>query len=314
MGSILQFAQSVQKNSLKACVVVVTQMLVVLRGDGRNTQVTRDDWAIVQKNLSYMQLATNVALPTEISFAQNSMLNTVCKVFSRLPQCERTKIYKAMFDGMPNFSLRFMSKYLAAHESASTGGALQTVSDKKFVPGRKDSRKPKPAPAEKPLVSEVAAGSSVYNTNKSKTQSAPPEAAVDKELATGSRTLKKRRSRSPTPAPLAAVMDLATESSVPKAKATTRRNKARSEGDVEAIEWVELMRVKEMEISREWAEAIKDRPDWRRDGHHLEQAHIILNATVMRFKLLYHFENTKGTTLPSQPPQVGGRFRLTNGL
>jgi hypothetical protein len=109
-------------------------------------------------------------------------------------------------------------------------------------------------------------------------------------------------------------MDLATQSSVPKAKEPSRRNKARSEGDVEAIEWVELMRAKEMEISREWAEAIQDRPDWRRVGHHLEQAHIILNATVMRFKLLYHFENTKGTTLPSQPPQVGGRFRLANGL
>jgi hypothetical protein len=124
LGSILQFAQSVQKTSLKACVVVVTQMLVVLRGDGRNTQVRRDDWAIVQKNLSYMQLATNVALPTEISFAQNSMLNTVCKVFSHLPHCARRKIYKTMFDGMPNFSLRSMSKYLAAHKSTSTGGEL----------------------------------------------------------------------------------------------------------------------------------------------------------------------------------------------
>ncbi len=186
LGSILQFTQSVQKNSLKACVVVVTQMLVVLRGDGRSRQVTRDVWAIVQQNLCYMQVARNLALPTEISFAQNSMLNTVCKVFSHLPHCARRKIYKTMFDGMPNFSLRSMSKYLAAHKSTSTGGELQTVSeaveqrDTQVVRGRKESSKPKPAPAETALDSEVVAGSSVPNTKRSKTQSAPPEPAVDK--------------------------------------------------------------------------------------------------------------------------------------
>jgi hypothetical protein len=74
LGSILQFAQSVQKNSLKACVVVVTEMLVVLRGDGRSRHVSKDDWVVVQENLCCMQRAKNLELPTEISFAQNSML------------------------------------------------------------------------------------------------------------------------------------------------------------------------------------------------------------------------------------------------
>ena len=56
-----------QKFVVKACVIVVTEMLCIERAERANWVVTRENWAKVQENLRSMQTTMTIELPDEIS-------------------------------------------------------------------------------------------------------------------------------------------------------------------------------------------------------------------------------------------------------
>ena len=72
LGNALRFAVYVHKFVVKACVIVVTEMLSIERAERARWVVTRENWAKVQENLRSIQTTMSIELPHEISLSHNS--------------------------------------------------------------------------------------------------------------------------------------------------------------------------------------------------------------------------------------------------
>jgi len=118
LGNAVRFSGEVRKFVVKACVIVVTEMLCIQKGEKANWVVTRETWAKVQENLGSMV----IELPDEISLSHRSRFHRTCGVFCRVEADTRREIYARMLREKEGSSLRQMETDLLALLEVTTHG------------------------------------------------------------------------------------------------------------------------------------------------------------------------------------------------
>jgi len=295
LGNALRFAVYVHKFVVKACVIVVTEMLSIERAERARWVVTRENWAKVQENLRSMQTTMSIELPHEISLSHNSRFQRTCGVFCRVETKRRREIYARMLREMPTFSLTQMETDLLALLGTGHGKRLSNASQnveklcnvagalrpkqakKKEVSPSSESLQP-PVPPAQGAMKELA-GTKGNNAVKGRKRPVSPERGGTQNSAGLIRSSRSRRDSGPCP--VAA------------------------------------------EVARRWHDSVVDRPDWERGKAHDEAGLIQINEEVMRLKMLDSFVSVgvgwaggqKGNASASVAvlPVVGGHFRLRTG-
>jgi len=295
LGNALRFSVHVQKFVVKACVIVVTEMLCIERAERANWVVTRENWAKVQENLRSMQTTMTIELPDEISLLHNSRFHRTCGVFCRVEAKTRREIYARMLREMPTFSLKQMETDLLALLGTAHGSSLKNASQnveklcnvaggsrpkqaKIMVAGPSSESLQPPVPAAQGAIKKLA-GNKGNNAAKGGKRPASPERGGTQNSAGLGRSSRSRRDSGPCPV--------------------------------------------EAEVARRWLASVVNRPDWDRGQAVDEAALIQMNEQVMKLKMLDSFESVgvgwaggkkgKASASVAVLPVVGGHFRLRKG-